>query len=153
MVAPPLFFGLYLYLPQLWNTAMHFKNFKKNLVRVSAAMGGHIIAFKAGEIKEVAEAFEEACLSSGLVPCSPAGDPGDLDADFDKKVEEEKQRAEDAAAAAEAEEAEEAAEKARMVREAAEKAEQEARLKRSKAAAKGQATKEANAKAKAAAAK
>lgn len=121
---------------------MYFKNFKRTLVRATSGM--HVIAFKPKEIIEVASCHEEMCLSNGLVPCQKDGTPGELDGDFETRVENEKLEQEEAELQADIEASNESVEKAELMRAATEKAEREAREKRSAAAAKGKATKEKN---------
>ena len=102
---------------------MELKNFTRNVIRVTAPIGGHVIRFESGEQRSVPEHLEEAAIRAGLVPLddikSEAQRVAELEAAEKEKAKAEAE-AEAKAAAAQSEALEDAAKKAKS--EAAKKA-------------------------------
>lgn len=110
---------------------MQLKNFSRNVIRVTAPIGGHVIRVKSGEVRTVPEHLEEAAIRAGLVPLEDVMSQAEREAELAAEAERQAKAEREAELAAEAE-------KAAILEEEAEKA------KRSAAAKKAAATRAAN---------
>lgn len=116
---------------------MKLKNFSRNVIRVTAPIGGHVIRFASGEQRDVPAHLEEVAIRAGLVPLD------DIKSEAEREAE--LQRAEQEKAEAEALEQEKAAQaQAQALDDAAKKAKSEAAKKAAATRAANKAAKESN---------